>query len=132
MNPSWRTVVGAVRYRAIADPDRIAFEFVETDGTVRRMSYSELDEAASGFARALAENAEPGDRAIRMCPPGLDYIVALLGCQYAGVWPIPALPPSSARHLPRLVELMEDARPAAVIAIGEDAPAQWSALAQRL
>ncbi len=132
MDPSWHTVVGAVRRRAATDPGRVAFEFVEDTGTVRRLSCSELDEAASGFAGALAERAEPGDRAILLCPPGLDYIVALLGCQYAGVWPVPALPPSSARHLPRLVALMEDARPTVVIAGGEDASAQWSALAARL
>jgi amino acid adenylation domain-containing protein len=132
MNPRWNTLVGAVRFRAANDPGRVAFEFVEESGTVHQMSYGELDEAASGFASVLSDRVEPGDRAIVLCPPGLDYIVALLGCKYAGVWPVPALPPSSPRHLPRIVALMEDARPAAVIAVGEDAPAKWSALAQRI
>ncbi|HEX6096637.1 MAG TPA: amino acid adenylation domain-containing protein [Thermoanaerobaculia bacterium] len=121
MNGNWHTVVGAVRRRAATDAGRIAFEFVEDDGAVRSLSYAELDAAASGFAAALAGHAAPGDRALVMCPPGPDYVVALLGCQYAGVVPVPSQPLFSPRQVPRLVALMEDARPAVVITAGEAA-----------
>lgn len=105
-----------VRARAQTEPDRTAFEFVERDRTVRHLSHRALDDAARGFAGALAEHARPGDRALLLCPPGLDYVVAVLGCQRAGVWPVPALPPTSARHLPRLDAIARDATPTVVIA----------------
>jgi acyl-CoA synthetase (AMP-forming)/AMP-acid ligase II len=44
-------------------------------------------------------------------PPGLDFIVALLGCLSAGAVAVPAYPPSPGRGTGRLRSLLADARP---------------------
>ncbi|MEV4824656.1 hypothetical protein [Micromonospora sp. NPDC049274] len=45
-----------------------------------------LDRRARAIAVALGERAAVGDRALILCPPGLDYVAELFGCLYAGVW----------------------------------------------
>jgi len=39
----------------------------------------------------------PGDRALLLYPPGLDFIDAFFGCLYAGVVAVPCYPPARAR-----------------------------------
>src|SRR5262249_27100361 len=75
-------------------PDAPAFCFL-TDGETEgpRLTYAELDRAARAIAAALYDVAGPGDRALLLYPPGLEFIAAFFGCQYAGVVPVPAYPP---------------------------------------
>jgi acyl transferase domain-containing protein/acyl-CoA synthetase (AMP-forming)/AMP-acid ligase II/acyl carrier protein len=78
-----------------------------------------LDRRARAIAVALRERTAVGDRALILCPPGLDYVAAFFGCIYAGVVAVPAYPPSPgllARMLPRLLGVMEDAAPAVLLA----------------
>jgi o-succinylbenzoate---CoA ligase len=76
-------------------PDRIAVETPE--GSV---SYAELQSAAIGAARTLAQLGARGRVALAL-PPGIDFIVALHGCIFAGV----AAVPLDLRHSPREREL---------------------------
>ena len=46
-----------------------------------------------GFRRAIT----PGERALLLYPPGLDFIAAFFGCLYAGVLAVPVLPPQGGR-----------------------------------
>ena len=60
----------------------------------------------------------PGERALLIYPPGLDYIAAFFGCLYAGVIAVPAYPPNPAqlkRTLPRLGMIAHDARPSVAL-----------------
>ena len=52
-------------------------------------------------------------------PPGLEFVAAFLGCLYAGVVAVPAYPPRSARTLPRLQAIVQDARPAVALTSAE-------------
>ena len=52
-------------------------------------------------------------------PPGLGFIEAFFGCLYAGAIAVPAYPPRTARGLPRLRAILEDARPHVVLTTGE-------------
>ena len=62
---------------------------------------------------ALREHGvRPGDRALLIYPPSLDFIPAFFGCLYAGVIAVPAYPPQPAqasRTLPRLLSIVGDA-----------------------
>jgi acyl-CoA synthetase (AMP-forming)/AMP-acid ligase II len=80
--------------RAAQTPDAIAYHFL-TDGREEgpRLTYSDLDREARAIAVALQDVAGPGDRALLLYAPGLSFISAFFGCQYAGVVPVPAYPP---------------------------------------
>jgi len=96
--------------RAARTPDRLAFRFLaDGERETGTLSYGELDRRARALAARLRALGEPGDRAILFHPPGLEYVVALLGCWHAGMVPVPAYPPRG-HHLERLRALVTDAR----------------------
>jgi len=76
--------------RAKEFPGRTVFSFLE-DGVniTSTLTFSELDLAARAAAATLSEHAKQGSRAILVYPPGLDFIVALFGCFYAGIIAVP-------------------------------------------
>ncbi|MCC6606150.1 MAG: LLM class flavin-dependent oxidoreductase [Anaerolineae bacterium] len=79
-----------------------------------RLTYAQLDLKARAVAAQLQQIVDPGARALLLYPPGLDYIVAFLGCLYAGVIAVPVYPPDPTalqRTLPRLHAIALDAKP---------------------
>ena len=88
------TLGEVLRARAAERPERVAFTFL-ADGEAEggRLTYGELDRRASAIAAALAGSVRPGERALLLYPPGLDFIAAFFGCLYAGVVAVPAYPP---------------------------------------
>ncbi len=105
--------------RAAQTPDATAFCFLaDGGGEGPRLSYADLDREARAVAAALRDVAEPGDRALLLYAPGLAFIPAFFGCQYAGVVPVPAYPPQSGR-LPQgshpLGRIAADCRPRVVL-----------------
>src|SRR4051794_28688344 len=107
------TPAGMLRTRAEERPGQVAFTFL-ADGQTEagRLTYAELDARAEGVAAALREVAAPGDRALLLFPPGLDFIAAFFGCLYAGVVAVPAYPPRPHdRSQARLRAIARDAEP---------------------
>lgn len=99
-----------LRWRAEHEPARLAHVFLsESEGGEARLTYGELDAAARMIAAELATRCSPGDRALLLYPPGLDFVAAFFGCLYAGVVAVPAYPPRNPAHLPRLRALLQDA-----------------------
>lgn len=100
-------------------PEREAFCFLEDGREVAtRRSYAELDAAGRRIAAQLLERAEPGDRALLIYAPGLDFVDALVGCLYAGLTAVPAYPPNPGAldtSLPRLLAIAGDAEPRIVL-----------------
>ena len=113
------TLIEALRRHAETRPERPAYLFL-ADGEEEsvRLTYAEVDTAARAIAARLAESAEPGSRALLLYPAGLDFATAFLGCLYAGVVAVPAYPPASARHLPRLQAIAADAEPDLILTAG--------------
>jgi acyl-CoA synthetase (AMP-forming)/AMP-acid ligase II len=108
------TLVDLLRERAAGQGDRLAFVFLE-DGAVetQRITYAELDERARAVAARLQETAAAGERALVIYPAGLDFLVGLFGCLYAGLIGIPTPPPEASRlkrTKPRLQSIAHDAR----------------------
>ena len=90
----------------------------EPDGPKTSRSNLELHRRASAIAARLRQRLQPGDRALLLFAPGLDFIDAFFGCLYAGVVAVPAYPPDPARlqrTLPRLVAIAESAQVSAVL-----------------
>jgi acyl-CoA synthetase (AMP-forming)/AMP-acid ligase II len=104
--------------RACDSPDQVALTFLaDGERDERTLTYAQLEARARDVAAALDSNGiRPGDRALLMYPPGLDYVVAFFGCMYASVIAVPAYPPQVGRMqrmLPRLNAIAGSAGPAA-------------------
>jgi acyl-CoA synthetase (AMP-forming)/AMP-acid ligase II len=83
-----------LRARADRSPGALAFAWL-ADGVEDgpRLTYADLDREARAVAVALRDAAEPGDRALLVFAPGLEFVAGFFGCLYAGLVPVPAYPP---------------------------------------
>ncbi|HSK75277.1 MAG TPA: AMP-binding protein, partial [Thermoanaerobaculia bacterium] len=115
--PGFASLTEALGSRAARTPDRTAYVFLaEGEEEQGRLTYGALEEQARAIAAALARTCRPGERALLLYPPGLDFVAAFFGCLYAGVIAVPAYPPRSPRMMPRLLAILADARPAVALA----------------
>ena len=109
--PDFPTLVDALRWWGETAPDRPALAFLsDGENETTRFTYAELDREARKTAAGLRRFAEPGNRAVLCYPPGLDFVVAYLGCLYAGVIAVPLFAPRNARHLDRLSAIVTDSQ----------------------
>lgn len=111
--------VDLMRYRAAQTPELPVYTFVHGSERVTQvLTCSELDRRAGIVAAALGQACRVGDRVLLLFAPGIEYIVALFGCMYAGVIAVPAYPvePAQAeRTARRLASIVENSAPAAVL-----------------
>jgi acyl-CoA synthetase (AMP-forming)/AMP-acid ligase II len=114
-----RTFVDILRDRAQLSGDKIAYRFlVDGDKEELTLTYGQLHQRALAIASRLKEEAKPGDRALLLYPPGLEFICAFFGCLYAGVITVPAYPPGKSRlvqNVKRLELLSLNCTPAVVL-----------------
>jgi acyl-CoA synthetase (AMP-forming)/AMP-acid ligase II len=107
------TLSGLLHQRALADPGGPAM--ITEDGS--EISSGEIYARARAVAAYLGERADPGDRVLIACPPGLSFLSAFWGAMLARLIPVPVPPP-----LGRLVErhdaIAADCRPRLVLADG--------------
>lgn len=117
------TLLGILRWRALHQPDKLGFIFLEDGETEESpMTFGRLDRQARAIAAQLQSLGVAGERALLLFLPGLDYITAFFGCLYAEVVAVPAYPPDVMRlerTLPRFLGIVNDARPAVVLTTAE-------------
>ena len=107
------SLVDVLRNRALELPGQRAFTFL-ADGELEAESvtFAELDLRSRALAALLQRRHGPGERALLLFPPGIDFIVAFFACLYAGIVAIPAYPPRQSRPgrwAPRLGAVARDA-----------------------
>ncbi|MDB5099803.1 MAG: Malonyl CoA-acyl carrier protein transacylase [Cyanobacteria bacterium RYN_339] len=106
------TLVARLRGHAASQGDRPALTYLGAGGAPESaLTFAALDERVRGVAAALQARTQPGDRAVLLFSPGLDYAVAFLACLYAGVVAVPVYLPRGDRQLPRLQTVLDDATP---------------------
>lgn len=136
---NFRSLVDMLRYRSLHYGNCRAYTFLadgETESAA--LTYAQLDRHACAIAATLADRgAKPGDRAVLLYPPGLDFITAFFGAMYAGVIAVPCYPPHRlqlARSLPRLTAILANAEPSMILCTAEVAAAipAWVAHAPEL
>lgn len=99
----------SLRSRAQQHPEQIAYIYLNgSEGEERPITYGELDRQARAIATEIRRICRPGERAILLYPPGLEFLSAFYGCLYAGVIAVPAYPPRSNRNLSRLQAIAND------------------------
>src|SRR5688572_4880657 len=117
------SIVEILRSRAERDGARLAFTYLR-DGEHDEvsMTYGELHERSVAIAASIREIARPGERALLLYPPGLEFIHGFFGCLYAGLIAVPAYPPPPARalrHAERLDRIVGNAGATVLLGTGE-------------
>lgn len=113
-------VLEALRRHACDQPQRIAFTFLREDGREESLAFGELAARVDALGGALSTLAGPGERAMLLYPPGLDFVVAFFACLRAGVVAVPA--PLPRKHgSGHFAALLRDAAPALVLSTREAA-----------
>lgn len=89
-----RSLVALLARRAAEQADDRAYLFVSDRGTEEAaLSFRQLRDAARALAARLTTAARPGDRAILVFPPGIEFMVAFFGCLMAGIIAVPMMMP---------------------------------------
>lgn len=101
---------------ALLYPDKIAITQLDRDGNAfENVTYRELTAMARNLASAMAGNFEKGDTCLILCPPGVDFAIALLACFFSGTIAVPVQPPRKKRKNERLHSVAADANPAFIL-----------------
>lgn len=115
------TFTQCLQLRMAQRPNALAYRYLdegEVSGPITIWTWADVALRSGRVAAAVAKVAAPGDRAILLFAPGLEFIAAFFGCLRAGVIPVPVPPPDPTRllaTLPRLLGIFADARPACVL-----------------
>ncbi|WP_164019479.1 non-ribosomal peptide synthase/polyketide synthase, partial [Pyxidicoccus trucidator] len=113
------TLVELLEERAALRSDAPLFHFVEdTDGEESTLPYSGLLQRARSIGACLQQFTAPGERAVLLYPPGLEYVSGFFGCLASGVVAVPAYPPDPSRlerTLPRLRAIIQDCQASVVL-----------------
>jgi acyl-CoA synthetase (AMP-forming)/AMP-acid ligase II len=122
-----KSVVRAIADNVAAHPEKTIFRFLDRGETEScAYSYAALDGMARRVAAGLLDR-RLGDAAVLLVfEPGEEFVVALLGCLYAGVVAIPAPAPRKGASLERLEGVAKNSG-AAVMVCGEAIKAQIGA-----
>lgn len=91
---SFGTLAELLRHRAAAGPDAPAYvELSDRGQELARITFGELARRSATLARHIADRAEPGARALLICPNGIGFMVGFLGCVLARVAAVPIMAP---------------------------------------
>lgn len=120
MTKTFDTLISLLEHRAAEQNSARAYTFLlDGERESETLEYGELAAKAKAIAATLAaRGVMPGDRALLLYSPGLEFIAAFIGCLYAGVIAVPAYPPHPAqlaRTLPRLVAVTANAQVSIVL-----------------
>jgi acyl-CoA synthetase (AMP-forming)/AMP-acid ligase II/acyl carrier protein len=109
------TFVETLQYRSEHQKDKIVYRFlVDGEEKEEKLTYGELDQKAKAIAAMLQEKFAPGDRALLLYPPGLEFISGFFGCLYAGIIAVPVYPPNPSdmeKSMNKLKGIISDSKP---------------------
>lgn len=89
-----RSLVALLARRAADQAEDRAYVFLSDRGTEEAvLTFRQLHGAASALATRLTLAGRPGDRAILVFPPGIEFMVAFFGCLMAGIVAVPLMVP---------------------------------------
>ncbi|MFJ6808475.1 amino acid adenylation domain-containing protein [Streptomyces anulatus] len=101
---------------ADATPDRTAYVFLgDGENETDRLTFGALRDRVAAVAGMVAEHCPPGSRALIAYPSGPAYVLAFLGCLYAGVVAVPCDVPGRGPGRERFASIVADAEPAVVL-----------------
>ena len=91
---SFATLADLLHHRAAAQPEDPAYiELSDRGQEVARITFAELARRSAALAHRIADRAEPGDRALLVCPNGIGFMVGFFACVLARVAAVPIMVP---------------------------------------
>jgi acyl-CoA synthetase (AMP-forming)/AMP-acid ligase II len=124
---SFASLVELLHFRARHQSDERAYVFINDAGAeVAELTFAQLDEQSRSLAVVLGERASPGERALLVFLPGLDFLIAYFACLYAGIIAVPVVPPRRSHLRFATLGIAMDCRPT----LGLTTDALLSGLAQ--
>jgi acyl-CoA synthetase (AMP-forming)/AMP-acid ligase II len=102
-----KTFVEILQARARAE-DACAFAFLTSDGAETRVTYAQLEERVRALAVRLQHIGAAGERVLIVLHPGLDYVVAVFACLFAGSTAVPCAFPSRMERARQLSAIASD------------------------
>jgi acyl-CoA synthetase (AMP-forming)/AMP-acid ligase II len=113
---SFSSLVSLLRHRAAMQPDDRSYIFLSDRGAEEAtLTFGELWEAAYAHASRLATSVEPGERALLVFPPGLEFLVAFFACQIARVIAVPMMVPRRNSARDASANIVANCAPAVVL-----------------
>jgi len=110
------SLVALLARRAESQPDERAYVFLGDRGAEEAtITFRQLHNAALALAARLAKITRPGDRAILVFPPGLEFLVAFFGCQIARVIAVPMMVPRRQSARDSSAGIMANCEPAVAL-----------------
>ncbi|MGD9614027.1 MAG: fatty acyl-AMP ligase [Alphaproteobacteria bacterium] len=88
------TLADLLRHRAATTPQDPAYiELSDRGREAARLTFAELARRAAALSAHVADRAEPGDRALLVCPNGVGFMVGFFACVLARVAAVPIMVP---------------------------------------
>ena len=114
------TLIEAFERHSARSPNKEAFVFLG-DGAeeTQRLGYALLRQRALGVAEVLRRGGLQGRPVMLAYPSGLEFVVGLLGCFYAGAIAVPVPFPGAKRARERIDPIVGDCRPGAILSTNE-------------
>lgn len=105
-----------LRLHAQQQPNKRAYIFLNERGEeVDELTYADLYSQSIAISKKLRNNFRPGDRALLLFEPGLDFITAFFGCLYANIIAVPVNPPRRKRVQESTKNIILDCRPSVIL-----------------
>jgi acyl-CoA synthetase (AMP-forming)/AMP-acid ligase II len=112
------SISDVLQARAADQPAQRAYVWIDENLHEQAcLTYGELHARALAIAAQLAAQCRPGDRALLVFPPGLDFIAAYFGCLYAQVIAVPVNPPRREAVQGATRSVVSDCAPSAVLTL---------------
>jgi acyl-CoA synthetase (AMP-forming)/AMP-acid ligase II len=118
--------------RAAHRGDDLAYRYLVSDRQEAVLTYADLWRRSEQMAQALRLACAPGDRALLVYPPGLEFITALFACVSANIIAVPLPFPRPGETVDRLVHVYRDCSPAIILTHGEGVTALRGLLSTEL
>jgi acyl-CoA synthetase (AMP-forming)/AMP-acid ligase II len=113
---TFSSLVTLLARRAKSQPEDRAYVFLGDRGAEEAViTFRELHDAAQALAARLTRIARPGDRAILVFPPGLEFLVAFFGCQLARLIAVPMMMPRRQSARDSSAGIMANCQPAVAL-----------------
>ena len=110
------SLVAVLEHRAATQGEERALIFLTDRGAEDSvLTFRQLHDAANAVAQRLAAAAKPGDRALLVFPPGLEFVVAFFGCLIARVIAVPMMVPRRQSSRDSSGSIVANCKPALVL-----------------
>ena len=98
---AYDSLLSRLSANAAQQPQKLAMAFLSNKGEMEhKLTYAQLEQRTNDLASFLLNSTglKPGERAVLVYPPSLEFIVAFLACLKAGITAVPVFPPNPLRR----------------------------------